>query len=203
MGVVAIAILAAGRGSRFGDNEPKPLALFRGQPLLSYALTAAQNSQLTPIYLVVGYQAQAVAQAVSPTVKIIPNPNWEAGIASSLQAVIQTLESTAIQAVCMGLADQPFITSRAYQRLAQAYTEGATFAVATYGGKRRNPVLIARPLWQAVQQLKGDVGAKQLMATYPVVEVPCDDVGSPQDIDTQPQLQTLSQLELTPNTTNL
>jgi molybdenum cofactor cytidylyltransferase len=32
--------------------------------------------------------------------------------------------------------------------------------------------------------LKGDRGAKVLMQDYPVVEVPCEGTGIPQDIDT-------------------
>ena len=41
---VAIAILAAGRGSRLGGDVPKPLVELRGRPLVSWALGAATAS---------------------------------------------------------------------------------------------------------------------------------------------------------------
>ena len=59
--------------------------------------------------------------------------------------------------------DQPGVGADAYRRLADAYHAGATLAVATYAGRRYNPVLIARPLWPRVHQLRGDVGARALM----------------------------------------
>ena len=40
-----------------------------------------------------------------------------------------------VGAVCVGLADQPFVGPDAYRRLAAAYDAGATLAVATYDGR--------------------------------------------------------------------
>jgi nicotine blue oxidoreductase len=44
-------------------------------------------------------------------------------------------------------------------------------------------------------QLIGDSGARQLMATHLVTEVPCDDTGDPFDIDTPADLDHLTKAE--------
>ena len=93
--------------------------------------------------------------------------------------------------MCVGLADQPRIGPDAYRRLAAAYDAGATFAVATYGGERGNPVLLGRSLWPAARRLDGDEGAKALMRTHPVLEVPCDGTGHPEDVDTLDDLRAM------------
>ncbi|MBG1243337.1 nucleotidyltransferase family protein [Nostoc sp. NZL] len=188
---IAIAILAAGKGSRFNGDCPKPLALFQGRSLLCHALTAAINSKLGPILLVVGYQHQQVATAAA-NVLIVHNPDWQRGIASSLQTAIQVIEPDfTIGALCVGLADQPLIGAEAYRRLACAYHQGVSFAVATYKGARRNPVLLGRGMWPEVMHLTGDEGARALMKSYPVMEVACDRTGNPLDIDTTADLQVL------------
>ncbi len=191
LGAIAIAILAAGRGSRFGGHNPKLLARLQGRPLLNWSLEAAINSKLSPILLVVGYQAEQVV-SVGSQVRVVNNPAWQKGISSSLKAAIQAIETdSTIEALIIGLGDQPLIGARSYRRLAQSYAQGASFAVATYQKARRNPVLLARCLWPAALELDGDRGAKVLMSHYPVVEVPCDDLGSPLDVDT---LEDLGQL---------
>jgi molybdenum cofactor cytidylyltransferase len=191
---IAIAILAAGRGSRFDRSYPKSLARLAGKSLLAHSLTAAIDSDLHPILLVTGYSAEQVAAAALPNVRVVYNRKWEQGIASSLQAAIQVvLGDRSIDALCVGLADQPGVGAEAYCRLAGAYDRGAALAVATYGGVRGNPVLLARSMWAMAMQLEGDVGARRLMELYPVVEVPCEDTGNSLDVDTLSDLQALAQ----------
>jgi molybdenum cofactor cytidylyltransferase/nicotine blue oxidoreductase len=191
-GTIAIAILAAGRGSRFGSERPKSLGHFGNRPLLSYALDAARQSEIGPVMVVLGYEHQQISPIVE-NAQIIYNPNWSSGLSSSLRAVIKFLEpQDSIQAVCIGLADQPLIGPQAYRSLASSYQKGSIFSVATYQGVRANPVLLGRPLWQEVSKLNGDIGAKELMQHYPVLEVSCDATGNPQDVDTQEDLVTLN-----------
>ena len=190
---VAIAILAAGRGSRLGD-DPKPLARLHDRPLATWALEAAVASGLHPVWLVTGYQGRHVAAAAPPGVDVVRNPHWRTGIASSLRTALDAIDGyQEVDAVCIGLADQPRVGSEAYLRLAAAHAEGARLAVATYGGERGNPVLLARSLWPEARELEGDVGARQLMTRHEVLEVPCDDTGSAVDVDTPEDLERLNE----------
>lgn len=198
---VAIAILAAGRGARMGGTLPKPLLLWQGKPLIRHALDVAlavdrsetSTRSASPVLAVLGYAAETVAAVLPASVIRVDNPAWQEGIASSLRATLAALAPERdVEAVCIGLADQPRVGVGAYVRLKAAFEAGAPFAVATYGGQRRNPVLLGRQVWAAASQLRGDAGAKQLMATRTVTEVPCDDTGDPFDIDTPTDLRTLS-----------
>ena len=190
---VAVAVFASGRGSRLGGDASKPLLAWRGRPLLAWALDAAIGSGLAPVLVTVGYRADDVRAALPASVEILDNPEWEEGIAASLRAVLTALAPRAeVTAVCVGLADQPRTGPEAYRRLATAHEAGAEFAVATYDGRRGNPVLLARSLWPQAMELRGDAGARQLMETVPVTEVPCDGTGAANDVDT---LEVLGRLQ--------
>ena len=191
---VAIAILAAGRGSRLGGDDAKPLVVLRDRPLVTWALDAAVGSGLHPVWLVTGYRGSDVRAAAPQGVDVVHNRHWRQGIASSLRAALEAIAPYAeVTAVCVGLADQPQVGSEAYLRLAAAHAEGAQLAVATYDGVRGNPVLLARSLWAEANELEGDVGARQLMKQHDVVEVPCEGTGSAVDVDTPQDLEQLNE----------
>jgi CTP:molybdopterin cytidylyltransferase MocA len=188
--VIAVAILAAGRGVRFGGDVPKPLLPFAGAPLVTYALAAATGSGLHPVLCVVS--DNRVAAALPSGVEVVRNDAPEQGIASSLHAAVRVLAPRAdVDAVVVGLADQPLVGTDAYRRVAAACDAGARLAVATYAGVRGNPVLIARALWSEALELAGDEGARVLLRRHGAAEVPCDGTGEPTDVDTPEDLAAL------------
>jgi CTP:molybdopterin cytidylyltransferase MocA len=184
---VAAAVLAAGRGVRFGGPVPKPLRQVGGEPLLIHALRAARASGLPTLVCVVS--DERVAAVVPSGVVIARNDAPERGISSSLHAALRALEPDhSIGAVVIGLADQPRVGGEAYARVASSDAE---LAVATYGGRRANPVRIARSRWPDALALTGDEGARALFGRFGVAEVPCDGTGVPDDIDTPEDLAEL------------
>lgn len=86
------------------------------------------------------------------------------------------------EAMVVGLGDQPFIPAQTWAAIANAPAE-QQIVVATYGGLRRNPVRIARQLWEEIPRT-GDEGARPLLRSRAefVHELPC--IGDPADIDT-------------------
>ena len=189
---VGIVLLAAGRGSRFGDETPKTLARLGRRPLVTHAVAAATTSGLRPVVVVVGYQAAEVAAAAGALAEIVENPDWESGMSTSLRAgLAAVIADTTVTAVAVALADQPRIGAEAYRRLAAAHREGAELAVATYGGKRGHPVLIGRSHFEEAMRMTGDEGARSLLAAHDVVEVPCDGTGDAADVDTRADLAAL------------
>ena len=188
--MIAVVVLAAGRGERFGGAAPKQLAELGGRPLVAHALDAARASDAGAVTVVVS--DDRVAALVPDGVEVVRNPTPESGIASSLQVALRALEPRAeVDAVVVGLADQPLVGAAAYRRVASAYDDGVRLAVATYRGARGNPVLIARRHWSEALDLDGDEGARVLLRRYGTTEVPCDDTGDPSDVDTRADLAAL------------
>ncbi|MEU8199810.1 nucleotidyltransferase family protein [Streptosporangium sp. NPDC049046] len=179
-------LLAAGSGSRLGT--PKALVDFHGERLVDRGVRALHDGGCRPVVVVLGAATVRIGGAVT-----VHNPEWSSGMGSSLRAGLNAIPDVA-EHVVIALVDQPFVGPRAVERLVEAARRGASVAVATYGGARRNPVLIAREHFEEVARLAtGDAGARPFLRAHPelVVAVPCDDVADPADIDTPADLSAL------------
>ena len=102
-------------------------------------------------------------------------PDWRFGPGASLRCGLRSLGED-VEAAAVVLADGPELSPRAIDRVVDAWRSGDALVVAaSYGGVRGHPVVLARAVWDAVP----DEGARSLGA----VLVPCDDLGSPGDVD--------------------
>ena len=176
---VAAAILAAGRGSRFGGDESKPLLEWRGRPLVAWALAGAARRRAVPRAGRHRLPAVDVVDPLAPAgVDVVHSSRWEEGIAHSLHAALDALDGYAtVQAVCVGLADQPRVGAEAYRRLAPRTptarrSRSRPTTASGQPGPARRVASGPRPV-----SSRGDVGARALMQRHPVVEVACDDTG--------------------------
>ena len=109
---VAAVVLAAGGGTRFEGPGHKLLAEFRGRPLVWWALAAAAAARLDEVAVIVG--AVDLGAAVPEGVRVIENPDWASGQASSLQTVVSWAIERQHEAVVVGLGDQPLVPSAAW-----------------------------------------------------------------------------------------
>ncbi|PRX98452.1 nucleotidyltransferase family protein [Allonocardiopsis opalescens] len=193
---VAGLLLAAGAGRRLG--RPKALVEFCGATLLDRGVRLLRTGGCGPVVVVSG--AAPLDPPELPQVTVRHNPDWAEGMASSLRTGLAALAEVAeggaeSGAAVVALVDQPLIGPEAVARLIRAHAAGAGIAVAGYGGRPRNPVLLAREHWAAVAAgARGDAGARPFLRARPelVTLVPCDGTGSPDDIDTPEDLARLS-----------
>jgi molybdenum cofactor cytidylyltransferase len=183
-------VLAAGAGRRFGG--PKQLAPFDGRPLLEHALRAlAQTPGLVRRVVVLGARAQEIAAAVDlHGVEPVVVAGWEEGQAASLRAGVAALGPD-LDAVVVTLGDQPLIGPATIARLAAEAAGPAPAARATWGGVPGHPVLLRRPLLDAIPELRGDAGARALLTGDAVRLVPCGPEAVA-DVDTPQQLAALA-----------
>ena len=195
MSGVSAILLAAGGGSRFGGG--KLLAEFAGRPLVLAALDALAGAPVDETVVVLGANADEMRRVFEPyDVRLVENGHWERGQSTSVLAGLRALNPEALAAVVL-LGDQPLVGAEAVGKLVEAFEGGAKVAVATYGGRRRNPVLFSREVWPLLEEeLAGDEGARSVLRRYPelVVEVPCEGVGDPVDVDTRADLRRLEEM---------
>jgi molybdenum cofactor cytidylyltransferase len=177
---VLAVVLAAGGGSRYAGTGHKLLAERDGRTIVEHAVAAAAEA-VGDVLVITGAARLPPRVAAMPGVRLVHNPAWADGQATSLTAAIAiaTADDT-IDAVVVGLGDQPDITPEAWRRVAAS---AAPIAIATYAGGRRNPVRLHRSVWPLLPTT-GDEGARALtrLRADLVEEVPCS--GSPDDIDT-------------------
>ncbi len=186
---IAGLLLAAGSGSRLG--RPKALVELGGQTLAERGVALLRDGGTDPVVMVTG-----AAPVSIPGVITAHNPDWRSGMGSSLRAGLETLPQDR-DAVVIALVDQPLVSPAAVRRLIAAFHAGAQVAVACYRGRPRNPVLIARPLWERVAgSATGDAGARTFLRAHPalVTQVECGDIGRPDDLDTPEDLARIAAL---------
>lgn len=191
---IAVLLLAAGRGTRFGQS-PKLLATFEGRPLVRHAAEAALSSRLRPIVAVLGAHGNEVGAKLQGLDLItVRNPDYAEGMSTSLRAGIAALPATCSAVVVM-LGDMPRVTAARIDGLADAFVAAdreVSAVVPVQEGRRGNPVLlnlmILRP---GIATLRGDRGAGPLLAgRTDILELP-GDTGTALDIDTPEALDAL------------
>jgi CTP:molybdopterin cytidylyltransferase MocA len=160
--VIAAVVLAAGAGERFGG--PKQ------QLLLPHVLARLAESPVDEVVVVTGAHPLEAEGAW-----VIDCQDWERGIGASLRCGLAVL-GPGVEAAVVCLADGPNLSPEAVRRVLAAWRSGAGGVVsASYAGDRGHPVVIGRGSWDEVP----DEGMKLL----PAMLVPCDDLGTPGDVD--------------------
>jgi CTP:molybdopterin cytidylyltransferase MocA len=185
---VAGVVLAAGAGARFTDSGGrghKLLAELDGRTVLDRVLDAVLAARLDAVALVTG--AVDLGDRVPPGVRVLVNARWQEGIATSLRVAVDWAAAAGHDALVVGLADQPAVGPAAWAAVAAAPDE-PPIAVASYDGRRGNPVRLAAPVWARLPTT-GDEGARVLMRERPelVRAVPC--TGQAWDVDTVEDLE--------------
>jgi molybdenum cofactor cytidylyltransferase len=190
--LIAGVVLAAGGASRFGS--PKQLAELDGVPLLQHAVDAMLAvPAIDPVVVVLGAEAQRVLAAVElDEARAVVCPDWEEGMAASLRCGIAAVGDA--DWVIVTLGDQPRITSQVIAAVTDAADSariGTAAVRATYAGVPGHPVALARAMLPHVEQLRGDVGARELLGHATVRTFEAGRLCDPTDVDTPEELEGL------------
>jgi molybdenum cofactor cytidylyltransferase len=180
-------VLAAGASTRFGTQ--KQLAELDGLPMLEHSLRTMRSAPLDRVVVVLGSAADEIVARVNlHGADPIVCPRWEEGQAASLACGLAELADC--EAVVVTLGDQPRVSPDAIRRMIDGRT-GALAIRATYNGNPGHPVLLEHALFDQLRDVTGDKGARNLLLSVPVRDIPCDDLGGGEDVDTPAELDTL------------
>lgn len=183
-------VLAGGAGRRFGGA--KQVALWRGRPLLSWVLDAALGVPLLdPVVVVLGAHAALVRDAVDLSeVGVVEAVDWEEGVAASLRAGVAALGEVSAAVVLLG--DMPGVTPQVVAGAVGRFDERVDAVRTCYAGVPGHPVVLGRGVLELVDGLRGDVGARDLLANMRVRSWEAGHLCDPTDIDTREQLEVLA-----------
>lgn len=187
--MIAGLLLAAGRSSRFGAD--KLCAKLNGKAVVRWSAQAL--SPVDEVYVIIPPGADAITQALSRLdVRFVVNLGRHEGMASSIRAGIAAL-SDDVDAVVIALADQPLMSADVTRAVCDRWRAGGVAAVtAEYRDGCGHPVLFGRECFAALQELRGDVGARSVLDALGarVTRLPVDDA-RPVDVDTPEALHAL------------
>src|SRR5690349_19804870 len=113
---IAIAIMAAGKGTRLKSKHPKVLHEVGGKSLLAHVIAAAiEVVPAKDVYAIIGHEADRVRDAVAPSGVNFVLQKEQRGTGHALMAAREALKSYDVVIVLSG--DAPLITSSTIEKL--------------------------------------------------------------------------------------
>jgi molybdenum cofactor cytidylyltransferase len=173
----------------------------KGRPLVSQALAAALAGEVSPLVIVIGPPActppaldvflRDQARASGGGVRVVRAAAAARGQAESLKAGLKQVLRLAPEApgVMVLLGDMPLVGAKLVRALQAAFqTEAAAgnpaVVAPVFQGRRGHPVIIPAGLFTQVLALRGDQGARGLLAGARLGLVPWPDDSCLVDVDT-------------------
>ena len=189
-----LIVLAAGRGSRFrasaGDNVgsmPHKLAAPLGDDtVLGTTLQHAIESGLPMVVVTTPplfdlARSSVAARDIVVLPEVGEGADAELGMGRSIAAGVHAKPRAEGWLVLPG--DMPLVRPQTLRAVARQLAQHP-IAFAQHHGRRGHPVGFASELYSELIDLRGDEGARRLVARYPSWAVDCDDAGILVDIDT-------------------
>jgi len=161
--VLHAIVLAAGCSRRFGS--PKQLVKLDGELLLHRVIASAGEVAGAAVTVVLGSNAAEIAPLLPP-VGLQVNREWREGIGSSIRSAVRALPG-ACSGVLIVLADQPKVTAASLRRLVAAWHKQPRQIIASrYSAVTGVPAIFPRWCFEELSALRGDVGARAVIARH-------------------------------------
>lgn len=190
---VVLILLAAGNGSRFGEDKLSyPID---GIPMLSRALRLYTAEPLQVCInrkiLVIQPERDAyIEEARLLGYECVLNPSPDLGISESIRLGIQKAEEQSFDGCLFSVADQPYLSADTVLRILTNFDSDPTKITApSFGRETGNPVLFPNRYLKELLLLKGDRGGKGIVRLHidEVQRIACDE-RELTDVDSRPEV---------------
>lgn len=176
-------LLAAGSATRFGSDKLRH-ALPHG---VAIAVQAARHlkAELDQVIAVVRPDSGELAEALRQEgCEVVVCENAADGMGASLACAAR--EAGEADGYLVALGDMPFVRRTTIAAVRDALAAGAPLAAPYFRARRGHPVALSKKFREQLFALKGDVGAKKLVADNEdiLIKIPVGDPGVIRDIDT-------------------
>jgi len=171
--LIACIVPAAGVSSRFPWNK---LLYGSEKPLITQTLDNILNSALVSrIIVVTGYRSNEIEEAIrryidTGKIRITHNPNYNAGMSSSIKRGLETLRSELglLRGIMVNPADVAWIHPGIYDYVSIKFLEsGKKIAVATYQGRRGHPIIFSPSIFNELEAISEETrGLKSVVNKY-------------------------------------
>jgi molybdenum cofactor cytidylyltransferase len=161
-----IILLAAGGSSRLG--RPKQLLPYGDKTLVQHVVDTALAASPKQLVMVTGAHRELAPE--NDSLHIEYNADWQEGIASSIRSGLNAILKIepGLGAVIFIVCDQPYISTTLLKELAEAHAvTGKEIVASAYADTVGIPALFGKSFFTALQQLKGDEGAKRIIMQNP------------------------------------
>ena len=155
-----LVLLAAGRGSRFGDVGSKLTEPLLGRAVGLHVAVALQEMPFRRRIAVVG---QAPLDYAAHGFDLIANDDPDQGMARSVGLGVELARGMDAAAVVIVLADMPQVTARHIGRLFEAADSPDAVVASSDGIAPKPPALFGRGQFDFLTTLQGDAGARHLL----------------------------------------
>jgi len=189
----AVIVLAAGRGSRFLGADHKLAQRLGSATVFATTLRHAVATQLPVVVVTTEAFADVARRNVAARdVIVLPEvgtPGQEAlGMGYSISSGVSAIPDAGGWLILPG--DMPMVRSDTMLEVARELADHAV-VFAQHKGVRGHPVGFSAELYSELVTLRGDEGARRLVARYPAIGVEVDDPGVLIDVDTEADLESV------------
>ncbi len=187
---IAIAIMAAGKGTRLKSKHPKVLHEIGGKPILAHVIATAQNVvPAQDIFVIIGHEAERVREAVAGSGVNFVLQAEQRGTGHALMMTRDTIAGKSYDQVIVLSGDAPLITAETIKRLSDFHiAQKATMTllsayldnpygygrVIRKGGKAEVQAIVeeksATPLQKKIREINSGFYAFDVPALYEYID---------------------------------
>jgi molybdenum cofactor cytidylyltransferase len=184
--MVSAVVLAAGASSRMG--EQKLLLPLGGESIVRRTVRQVCDAGADEVLVIVGHEHERILKELEGLpVRHAVNERYKEGMGSSFRTAVEHLGNS--DAAMFALADQPFVSTRDYRQVIDAFLERSPAIVSVrYGDVTAPPHMFDKELFPELAQLVH--GARSVLERHSdrriVLDFPAEllqDIDTPQDYE--------------------